>query len=251
MAAPTVKSALNYYLKQPRLTEADRQHLKRWLEDVRDPVWEQIAADTRRYGELPTLVEGPYSVFISSALRARRFAEGEVVSPALQRKRNQQREQQERSDLLALVNKMEDVVRHYQACRRAHHQQRVPSPSGVPLSPLPHELETKQALEWLERNAHRVRQLAERVSAGEPNWDWDRIPIHVSRQSGGEGKRAQSRELGVFMQMMVNCMYRCCGKPRYDAVAKMANIAFPDADVVAEHVRSACRRARKSGALSR
>jgi hypothetical protein len=116
VAASTLKSALNYYLQRPALTEADREHLKRWLEHVRDPVWEQIAADTRRYGELPTLVQGPYSSFIGSALRARQFAEGEVISPALQRKRNQQREQQERSDLLALAHKMEEAAWHYEAC---------------------------------------------------------------------------------------------------------------------------------------
>ena len=65
MAAPTLKSALNHYLQatnssrgcgtaaiRPSLTEADRAHLERWLEEVGDPIWEQIAADTRRHGEL-------------------------------------------------------------------------------------------------------------------------------------------------------------------------------------------------------
>jgi hypothetical protein len=255
MAAPTLKSALNHYLQptnlveelkyptfRPSLSGADRAHLKRWFKEVRDPVWEQLAADTRRYGKLPAFVEGPYSYFIGSALRARHFAESETDAPAMRRKRKQQREQQERSDLLALADKMEEVVRHYQACRKAQHPQRVPSPSGIPLSPLLRELETKQSLEWLGRNAHRLRQLAEKkVSAGEPEWDWGPIPVHVSRQSGGKGKRNQSRKLGVFMQQMVNCMYRCCGKRCYDAVATMTNIAFPDADVVAENVRSACR----------
>ena len=41
-------------------------------------------------------VEGPYSIFISSALRARRFAESQTDTPAVQRKRTQQQEQ--RSD---------------------------------------------------------------------------------------------------------------------------------------------------------
>src|SRR6516165_8103107 len=240
-AVPTLGSALRYYLQQHKRSEGDRAHLKRWLNEVDDPVWGKIAADARAYGELGPVVEGPYSAFISSALRARDFAESQTDTPAVKRKREQQREQQERSDLLALAEKMEDVVRHYQACRRVHPQQQVPSPSGVPLPPLPQELETKQGLEWLERTAHRARQFAERVSAGEPNWDWDRIPIHVSRQSGGKGKRNQSRKLGVFMQEMVNCMYRWCGKPHYHAVAMMTNIAFPDADVIAENVRSACR----------
>ena len=34
---------------------------------------------------------------------------------------------------------------------------------------------------------------------------------------------------------MVNCMLpMACGQPRYNAVAAMTNIAFPDADVVGE-----------------
>ncbi|OLB72010.1 MAG: hypothetical protein AUI16_21785 [Alphaproteobacteria bacterium 13_2_20CM_2_64_7] len=248
MVAPTLKSALNHYLQptnlveelryrpliRPSLSEADRAHLERWLKEVRDPVWGQLAAATRRHGKLPAFVEGPYSYFIGSALRARHFAESETDPPAMRRKRKQQREQQERSDLIALADKMEEVVRHYQACRKAQHPQRVPSPSGIPLSPLLRELETKQSLEWLGRNAHRLRQLAEKkVSAG--------VPVHVSRQSGGKGKRNQSREVGVFMREMVNCMYDWCGKPRYRVVAAITNIAFPDADVVAEDVRSACR----------
>ena len=115
-----------------------------------------------------TYVEGPYSIFIGSALRARQFAESQTDSPALQRKRNQQREQQERSDLLELADKMEEVVRHYQSCRKAQHPQRVPSPTGLPLPELPQEAEAKRSLEWLGREAHRLRQVAEKVSAGEP-----------------------------------------------------------------------------------
>jgi hypothetical protein len=240
MAAPTLKSALDYYLKRPGLTKADRAHLTRWLAEARDPVWEQIAADTRTYGELPTMVEGPYSSFIGSALRARQFAESQTETPAVQRKRKLQRERQERSDLLELADKIEDVLRHHQSCRKAQLPQRVPSPRG-PLPELPQEAEARRSLDWLRREAHTLRQVAEKVSAGEPEWDLGPIPVRVSRQSGGKGKRNQSRNLGVFMQRMVNCMYQCFGKPRYDAVATMTNIAFPDADVVAENVRSACR----------
>jgi hypothetical protein len=240
MAPSTLRSALDYYLKRPGLTKADRAHLKRWFAEARNPVWERIAADTRTYGELPTIVEGPYSVFIGSALRARQFAESQTDTPAVQRKRKLQRAQQDRSDLLELADKIKDVLRHHQSCRKAQLPQRVPSPTG-PLPELPQEAEARRALEWLGREAHRLRQVAEKVLAGEPEWDWDRIPVRVSRQSGGKGKRAKSRELGVFMQKMVNCMYQCCGKPRYEAVSRITNIAFPDANVVAEDVRSACR----------
>ena len=116
MAAPTFKSALNNRLQWPWLTEADREHLKRWAEHERDPVWERIAADARRYGKLPPMVDAPYSLFIGAALRARQFAESQTDTPAVKRKREQQRGQQERSDLLKLAGKIDDFLRHYQAC---------------------------------------------------------------------------------------------------------------------------------------
>src|SRR5262245_16694391 len=250
MAAPTFKSALNNCLQWPRLTDADREHLKRWAEHERDPVWERIAADANRY-KLPSMVDAPYSLFINAALRARQFAEGKVVSPAVQRKRNQQREQQERSELLELANKGDDFLRHYQACSKTRSPVRVPSPDG----PFPEELVAKLSLDWLKREAHRLRQLADKVSTHDPTWDGGPIRVRVSRQSGGKGKRNQSRSLGVFMQRMANCMHELCGKPRHDVVATITNIAFPNANVTSEDVRSACRPTtrvgrRRSGALS-
>jgi hypothetical protein len=250
MAAPTLESTLNRFLQPTNLneelryrplirslSEADRAHLARWLKDARDPVWEQLAAATRQRGKLRAYVEDPYSYFIDSALRARQFAESQIDTPDLQRKRKQQREQEERRDLLVLADEMDRMVRNYLACRNAQYPQPVPSPSGVPLSPPPREAEGKRALEWFKREAQRLRQLAKRVSADEPE------TVRVSRQRGGKGKRAQSRELSVFMQKMVTCMCQLCGKrkPHHHAVAAMTNIAFPDADVVGEDVRSACR----------
>ena len=256
MAPPTLKSALNHYLHptnpveelryrpliRPSLSEADRAHLERWLDQARDPVWEQLAADIRRHGELPSIVDAPYSLFIGAALRARQFAESQKDSPSVQRKRKQQRDQHERADLLELADKIDDVHRHCLASRKARQPVRVPSPNG----PLPEELEEKNSLEWLGRKAHRLRQLAEAVSADEPNWDWGPIPVRASRQSGGKRKRAQSRELGLFMQRMVNCMHELCGKPRHHVVATITNIAFPNANVTSEDVRSACRLATRS-----
>jgi hypothetical protein len=61
--------------------------------------------------------------------------------------------------------------------------------------------------------------------------------------------------MGVFMQEMVNHLRDWTGKPHYDAVAAFTNIAFQDAEVFGEDVRSACRpttrTARRSGALNR
>src|SRR2546430_13589549 len=232
MVAPTLKSALNHYLQptnlveelryrpliRPSLSEADRAHLERWLKEVRDPVWGQLAAATRRHGKLPAFVEGPYSYFIGSALRARHFAESETDPPAMRRKRKQQREQQERADLIALADKMEEVVRHYQACRKAQHPQRVPSPSGIPLSPLLRELETKQSLEWLGRNAHRLRQLAEKkVSAG--------VPVHVSR-GGRENAISRARLVCSCGRWSIACTIGV-GSPATVSLPRSRTLHFP------------------------
>ena len=96
------------------------------------------------------------------------------------------RAQQDHSDLLALADKMDEVVRHRQSCRKAQHPQRVPSPTG-PSPDLPQEAEAKRSLEWLGREASRLRRLAEKEasrlrrlaqaeSADEPNWDGARSP---------------------------------------------------------------------------
>ena len=58
MATFTLKSTLNHYLQRADLTEADRAHLKRWLEDVCDPAWVKLAAYIRRCGELPRVCRG-------------------------------------------------------------------------------------------------------------------------------------------------------------------------------------------------
>src|SRR4051812_42632570 len=100
--APSLWSALTYRLNQPGLTNVDRAHIERWVCEADRRVWRQLAAATTRHGELPAVSEGPYSIFISSALRARRYAES-TDTPAVERKRKQQRAQQDQLDLLALA----------------------------------------------------------------------------------------------------------------------------------------------------
>jgi hypothetical protein len=184
MAAATFKSALNNYGR----TEADREHLKRWGEHERDPVWERIAAEARQYGELPPIVDAPYSLFIGAALHARHFAESQTDPPAVQRKRNQQREQQERSDLLKLAGKINDMLRHYRACSKALRPVRVPSPRG----PLPEDLVAQLSLDWLDREAHRLRQLAEKFPRVSQNGRGIRSPF-ASAAKAGERENAISR----------------------------------------------------------
>ena len=97
--------------------------------------------------------------------------------------------------MLALADKMEEVVRHYQGCRKAQHPQRVPSPTG-PLPDLPQEAEAKRSLEWLGREAHRLAaNVAEKVSAGEPEWDGTGSPS-ASAGRAVERENAISRATG-------------------------------------------------------
>ena len=210
---------------------------------VRTPCGSKLAAATRRHGELPAVVEGPYSIFIGSALRARRFAESQTDTPAVQRKRKQQREQQERSDLLALAEKMEDVVRHHQSCRKAQHPQRVPSPTG-PLPDLPQEAEAKRSLEWLGREAQQApstcREECPRTSRAELGLGSNPRPRQQAEWWKGKAQSV-TRTGCVHAGRWSTACTEWCGKPRYDAVAAMTNIAFPDADVVGENVRSACK----------
>ena len=132
MAAPTLKSALNNYLGRPHLTEADRAHLKRWLDEVGTPRGWKLAADANRCGELPALVEGPYSLFIGSALRARRFAESQHGYSRLAEETEEATRAAGTLSLLELAEKMEEVVRRYGGLQKSstpcsgYHRRRVP-----------------------------------------------------------------------------------------------------------------------------
>ena len=203
-------------------------------------MWEQLAADTRRYGELPAVVEGPYSISF-----VRPFAPGILRRArgysAVQRKRKLQYEQQERSDLLELAEKIEDVVRLRQSCRKAQHPQQVPSPTG-PLPELPQEAEARRALSGLGERRTGSGKLPRKSPRA------SRIGTGAESPSASAG-RVVERESAINHEIWACSCRRwstvcteCCGKPHYDAVSMITNIAFPDANVTSEDVRSACRR---------
>jgi hypothetical protein len=245
MVEPTIESALRYFDQSPMLTDADRAHLKRWLAEVRNPLWMQIAEEIGEHGELPNFIEGPYSAFIWQALRARASAT-ESSSSYLQRKMEDQRWREERADLLALADELDKVNRRYRNCKLAQARRRPPPPGALTAPPSIRELEAKRSLDWLSGEGQRLRKLAERESKSEPDWG-PHVPERISRQSGGKGKHKQSRPLGAFSRSMVNWFYEFCGRPNYPAVAEMANIAFPRANVSAEYIRLRCRPTTRAG----
>jgi hypothetical protein len=222
------------------LNAADRAFLKRWFEDpsVNDPIWDRIVAQAP--GDT-------YRTIIFYALQARRIAEDAKYGddPVLQER------QKQRAELLRMAENADDLARYYQETENysgiAMFFQRflvlpvLPEQEAVPRVELPF-LRVQQLRELHEREAQLLRRLAGR----EP-----KPTTRISRQSGGKNKRKRSREYVAFMYLMVDYMREMCGKPHYDAVATMTNIAYPKSDVTAIEVRAACRPRRNRGDTSK
>jgi hypothetical protein len=235
--AVDVKDALLFYQRNPSLTEDDRAHIVRWLAVARDPIWQKIYAEFEANDEIPNIQGGLFCFVIGIALRYRAYAEKAKYETAKVRRRREQKREELCEKLLSLASDVEDVVERLRDYRK---ERRPPSESGNS----PSVLKAKQALEWLESEVKSLRHMAEPRGLA---WG-EVIPITVSRQSGGRGKRPRSRAVGLFIKQMVNLMYRVCRGPRYEYVASLTNVAFPDGDVGAEEVRQNCRR-RRTGTL--
>jgi hypothetical protein len=96
-----------------KLDAADRAYLRRWADYYADdPIWEEIVADARAYGQLPHL--SMHSELILYALRVRRFAESVRLGEDPDLRERQKR----RAELLALAVKADDLARHYQEAEK-------------------------------------------------------------------------------------------------------------------------------------
>jgi hypothetical protein len=231
VAKAKIYSVLLTCRERPDLSDADRRHIGRWLPEAKDPVWDKIAAAMTRTNAA-TLKE-PYSDLINSALKARAFAEEKTVGPAISRKRRLRETEVVCSDLLLLANKMEDVAEHYSSSEWA--QLEVSQVDSRWLG-TPYGCEAESALSWLRNRAGDLKFMSIKLSEHSRSEEVSR----VSRQRKGKN-RLHSREISVFVRMMQDCMFVFCRKPQYPAIAALTNIAFPDADVLAEDVRSFCR----------
>jgi hypothetical protein len=239
----TLRSALAYVGQRRDLTPADRAHLERWQAEAGNPLWDKLAADFQM-GE--TSIEDPYSALIVWALRAR--AHASETPTWLNRKQAQLKWKETRTELVALAEDLDRVARRYRDCEAAQPRRRPPPPDDQHSSPRSQEeTEPKRSLDWLASEAARLRKLSER----EPETDFldglGHVPEHISRQSGGKGKHKHSRELSAFSRRMVNFLHLCFGRPHHQAVALMANIAFPKAYVDADQVRVFCKPTTREG----
>jgi hypothetical protein len=231
---------------------ANPAHLQKWLTAADDPPWEQIASEARAHHP-----DGPdpCSVIIACAIASRHMADI-VRAPHLQKREEQQREQQDSAKLLALAEKMDEVARNHtvvQQCVLYRMGKRGLSADESSVA----EMETQESLAWLKREAQRLREFA-KMKLMDQDWFFASWGIHVSR-TGARKNGIRSRRSNVFMQMMVKVLSSLCGSPHYDSVAEMTDIFFADeeADVDGEAVRAACKsttrkgRTRKAGTWNR
>jgi hypothetical protein len=215
-----------------KLDAADRPFLRRWADDYADdPIWEEILADARAYGQLPH--QSLHSQLIEYVLRVRGLAEGmrSGDDPILRER------QKHRAKLLALAEKAHDLARYYQEAEKysgiAEFYQRFPVLPVLPEQEAvrhdkPQVLQVQQLRELHEREAELLLQRAGR----EPQ-----SMIHISRQDRGKGSKGL-RQVRAFIEMMTYFMeHEICGKQHRHAVARLTDIAFPGHDWDAEYVR--------------
>jgi hypothetical protein len=217
-----------------KLNAADCAFLRRWANNCADdPIWEQIVVDARAKGLWPDNSE--QSVLIWYALQARCLSESVKAGrdPTLRER------QQQRTELLELAEKSEDLARYYQGTERysgiaMYFQQFLllpvlPEQAAVPRYEPPF-LRVQQLRQLHERKAQLLRQLAGRVPE----------PItFISREKG-------KRHITAFIHLMTNYMDSICGKGYRAAVAMLASMAF-NCLVDKEDVRMALRKSTREG----
>jgi hypothetical protein len=239
---PSFESELTHVLNHGALSATDRAHLARWLAEAEDPLWEQIARDaTANHHEAPD----SYRMIIVGALKVRERAET-MEAPHLQRREAQDREQQERAKLLTLANDIDQVVRRHREAQNFELYRK--GKTGLsPDGPSNVDMGIQESLAWLAKEAERLREFAVLKAADHYLLlaDWG---AHVSRTRARKN-RIRSRELNVFIELMIKLMKN--GKPNYNAVAVMTNIAFTDADVDAEDVRAAWKQTTRKRQVSK
>ncbi len=224
--ALALKTALTAALQSA--SPDDRAFLERWIAQANDPVFEKLGVKALARGEFDGELELFYRVVIAQARKARWTAQDVKSGVDL----TEQREQKERDELLKLADKADDLAKFCRGTGRADLASLM-SPQ-VRLGGLLKQhgmMPLEQLAELHEREAKILRQF---VLQNPP-----RIPTRISRER-------RVREHVAFMYQMVQAMRELSGDPHYDAVADLTNIAYPNAKVTAENVRSACRPTKRS-----
>jgi hypothetical protein len=158
------------------------------------------------------------------------------------------RTQSEGAELCQLAHKAEDLTKF---CRSGKPDLASLMSPQIRLGPLIKQhgmMPLQQLADLHEREARLFRQFAAKQA------EKDRTRTSRYRIS----RLRRFRERTAFMHLLAADLRELCGRPHYDTVAAITNIAFTGDDVMtSEHVRAACRpttrkgRQRKTGALGR
>jgi hypothetical protein len=238
--AVALKAALR--AARQKVDTDDRALILQWITQVDDQAFEDLVTDLIAHGEIGDDLYVTCATVIWLALRSRHAATDlkHGVDGMSRRMQGQI------AELRQLAQKADDLARF---CRGSGKRDlaSLTSPQ-VGLGPLikQHGLMPLQDLAELhEREARSLRQFAAKEA--------EKDRTRTSRYRISRMKR--SRERTAFMRLMAADLRELCGRPHYDAIAVITNIAFPAADVTSEHVRAACRpttrqsRRSKTGAL--
>lgn len=222
----------------------DSAFITRWIAEADDPVFERLVTDLVEHGEIG---DDPYVICgtVVSLARGARYTATDLKHGV---DSISQRAQGEIAELQQLAQKADDLARFCRGSSKLDLASLM-SPQ-VRLGPLIKQHGMMPLLQLADLHEREAR-VFRRFAAKEAEQDRARRSRYrISRER-------HAREQIAFMHLMATGLRELCGKPHYDAVAAMTNIAFPDADVASEHVRAACRpttrqgRRRQTGALKR
>jgi len=236
------QAALRAALK--RAPPHDSAFISRWLAAANDSAFERLGIDIIARGKIGENLYLIYRTVISLTLSSLHTATDlKHGVDALS-----WRTQREIAELLALAHKADDLAHFFRGSAKRDLLSLI-SPQAR-LGPLIecHGLTSIQSLAAMHSRETRVLR---RFAAKEAEKDRAR----TSRYRISRLRRA--REPIAFVLLMVADFRDLCGRPHYDAIAAITNIAFPGTDVTSEHVRAACKpttrggRRPKTGALGR
>ncbi len=198
------------------LRASDRDFLQTWLENYADdPAWDKLVAAARRFRTSSTFDHAKLIWYAQRALRAALDSSSGVDPLHAER-------QARHDELLELAKSANDLTKFW---RRAQAKSAV----IAPWSPFPVPFD--QVLQFQKLNEEQTLLLLQMAGARPP-------APSISRQSHSKS-RDRTREAGVFMRTLVGFVQEASGKPHLDAVAILANIAFPTADFTTDNVRAA------------
>jgi hypothetical protein len=219
------KEALRIVLKDRDMTAADREHIARWLADgyADDPIWEKLAAPARSRNLSPP--DSIHENIIRESLYNRSYAES--VKSGIDFELRERQRQHKRD--LDLAQGAENLADYYKWAADypgiADFFIRFLKPVG--------DLEA----------LHRREAVLLRQRAGRP-------PVSAARISRQDrrGHRKGLRKVIAFIDLTAAFMGAWISeKPDYEAIALLAEIAFPDHEIDADDVRKAMNPTTRSG----